>query len=452
LFQSTNFAAIVRQKLTTPPDRLPFKNAPPPPEPPSPEVLSGLFDIMFFASIKTEEGLPIRVRVFYVDPENVDPEAPPYIRVDRWKIFPLVSRIPLTVANLVKLARAADPWSTGLAIFHTAEGLIYVWGMVDQVVHMSMAMVHEASPSYGPPGIFNAVINGPADLTVFREDSFIARWAQDLILASQNDCLWQGRVSKIIQRWLAPLWGQAFQRIDPRDLAGQRRQSKYVAKEVWTRTLCRILINIQRQRHGGALLLTPTQTADLVIKYGLDYRRVSEAHDIILEHTIRLQRVREAYDAIHEDPPSVDQLHLLNTDRQLTWELEDAERSLTGAIRFISSMANVDGLILASPDFAIKGFGTEITTKHDISELTIASSADMREIRKMDASSFGTRHRSMARYCSANPGSLGFVLSQDGDIRAITKIGARSVIFENVKVQYLWGDDLWKMIEATYPN
>lgn len=407
---------------------------------------------MFFASIKTEERLPIRVRVFYVDPGNADPEAPPYIRIDRWKIFPLSNRIPFTVANLVKLARAADPWSTGLAVFHTKEGLIHVWGMIDQVVHMSMAMVHEASSTYGPPGIFNAMINGPADITVFRADSFIARWAQDLILESQNDCLWQGSVSRIIQRWVLPLWSEAFQRIGPRELAGQRRQSKYFAKEIWTRTLCRILINIQRQRHGGAILFSPTQTEGLVTKYGLDYRRVSEAHEVILENWIRIQDVREAYDAVHEDGPAAEQLCLLNNDRLLTWELEDAERSLTGAVRFISSMANVDGLILASPDFTVKGFGTEITTKHDVSELTIASSADMEETRKVDASSFGTRHRSMARYCSANPGTLGFVVSQDGDIRAITKIKARTVVFENIKVHYLWGDDLWKMIEATHAN
>jgi len=38
------------------------------------------------------------------------------------------------------------------------------------------------------------------------------------------------------------------------------------------------------------------------------------------------------------------------------------------------------------------------------------------------------------RYCFAHPGSLGFVISQDGDIRAITRVGKNLVMWENLKV------------------
>jgi DNA integrity scanning protein DisA with diadenylate cyclase activity len=52
----------------------------------------------------------------------------------------------------------------------------------------------------------------------------------------------------------------------------------------------------------------------------------------------------------------------------------------------------------------------------------------------MDPKHFGTRHRSLFAYCYANPDSLGFVISQDGEIRAVMKVGEELVIWEHIKV------------------
>jgi hypothetical protein len=130
---------------------------------------------------------------------------------------------------------------------------------------------------------------------------------------------------------------------------------------------------------------------------------------------------------------------------------KDAEHALTGAVRFISSMAGVDGLVLLSSAFAVEGFGVEITTKQEVSALNVATSPSG-ESTPLNKSHYGTRHRSMFRYCSANPGSLGFVVSQDGDIRAITSIRGRLTIFENVKIHSHWDDDLQKMVKGIGPK
>jgi len=41
----------------------------------------------------------------------------------------------------------------------------------------------------------------------------------------------------------------------------------------------------------------------------------------------------------------------------------------------------------------------------------------------------------MFSYCWNNLGSLGFVISQDGDIRAITRVNDKLIMWENIKVQ-----------------
>jgi hypothetical protein len=245
---------------------------------PSVEVLTSFFNTLFFASIKTEEGRSIQVRVFYMDPADPDPDNPQVIRSDRWTAFPLKQRIPFNVANLVKLAKAADPWSSGVAVFHDDLGELFVWGLVDQVSAISMAIVQEGPPTYPPPGYFHALVNGPADITVFKQLSFIARMAQDSIIENQNDCLWHGAVSDLIDEWLGPVWNDVSRSVSKAALVGFRPQWRFEAKNLWTTTLSRILINIQRQRHGGAVLFCPAENrADLSIKYELRYSKVPEA-------------------------------------------------------------------------------------------------------------------------------------------------------------------------------
>jgi hypothetical protein len=41
----------------------------------------------------------------------------------------------------------------------------------------------------------------------------------------------------------------------------------------------------------------------------------------------------------------------------------------------------------------------------------------------------------MLRYCDEHEGSLGFVVSQDGDIRATMKVKDRLILWENINLQ-----------------
>ena len=117
-------------------------------------------------------------------------------------------------------------------------------------------------------------------------------------------------------------------------------------------------------------------------------------------------------------------------------EAEDCTDEITGCVRFIASLSCVDGLVLATPNLAIRGFGVEIRTKKEVESAYLAASPKAREntLHKIDPSHYGTRHRSMMRYCFAHPGSLGFVISQDGEIRAMTKVGGKLVMWENLQV------------------
>ena len=118
-------------------------------------------------------------------------------------------------------------------------------------------------------------------------------------------------------------------------------------------------------------------------------------------------------------------------------ELVERMKEVLGAVRFIASLSCVDGFVLLDQRMVVHGFGVEVRTDNLLSDISIArdSHANPRLMRHGELTQFGTRHRAMMRYCYDKPGALGFVVSQDGDIRAMTRIADMLVLWENIDVQ-----------------
>jgi hypothetical protein len=117
--------------------------------------------------------------------------------------------------------------------------------------------------------------------------------------------------------------------------------------------------------------------------------------------------------------------------------VEESERELDGAIWFISLLSRVDGLVLMTLDLEVKRFGVEILQDlppRNVFRSTTAT-ATTRSLKRAEYQHFGTRHRSMMRYCSGIPGSVGFVISQDGDVRVMTRVGEKLVFWDSIRLQ-----------------
>ncbi|HEX9927087.1 MAG TPA: hypothetical protein VGB02_00960, partial [Pyrinomonadaceae bacterium] len=123
-------------------------------------------------------------------------------------------------------------------------------------------------------------------------------------------------------------------------------------------------------------------------------------------------------------------------------ELIDNSSEIEGTLWFISLLTKVDGLVLMNPYLEVRGFGTEITFSDEPSEIFVANTrnATRKSLKKADYNHYGTRHRSMMRYCSQIENSVGFVISQDGDVRVITQVDGNLVIWENIKLQQHFDD------------
>lgn len=108
---------------------------------------------------------------------------------------------------------------------------------------------------------------------------------------------------------------------------------------------------------------------------------------------------------------------------------------LRGQYDCLSSLSRIDGLLWLNHDLILQGFGVLITTKKEPVEVYRADDAHGKKLNPIEIHNFGTRHRSMVRQCWKDPRSVGFVVSQDGDVRAVTRHDGKIVVWESIRLQ-----------------
>jgi hypothetical protein len=194
-------------------------------------------------------------------------------------------------------------------------------------------------------------------------------------------------------------------------------------------------MNIQQYRHGGGLLITPQTTLDgLNVKYKIRYDRLLKALRAMVESQLS-PRVSAGGDTLQANADVLP--YAVRGESVLDRELVAHKNEVLGAVRFIASLSCVDGFVLLDRRMVAHGFGVEVRTDNLLSDIYVArdSHANPKLLRQGELTQYGTRHRAMMRYCYDKPGSLGFVVSQDGDIRAMTRIAEMLVLWENIDVQ-----------------
>lgn len=399
-------------------------------------VLDQLFERLYFASMKREEAASVTCRIAFVKRTNPDPNPPERIVKDRWRHFPLSQDLSFTVRNLVKLSQAVDPWSSTLAVDTNSKGELKIWGLIDQTVHHNTYVVQESDTGVEPPGMFQAVIEGVGEVAAYRKYTFLGRLRQDVLVTKQLAVLSGGPVQaklfSAIQRFQAKVRGKVG------DLEyGRRDHWDASLADEWTSALSRILIGIQRYRHGGAVFISDVCDG-LIPRYSLRYPRLSEALD--RKGVLQVQRTSSS-DKIHEEflNPDLGQdslpIDLYLDDVVTENEIDETEHEITGCIRFLTSLSRVDGLIWFAHDLTLQGFGVLIGTEEEPGTVYRADDVLGSDLTEIDIRNFGTRHRSMMRQCWKDPHGIGFVVSQDGDIRAITNYGGKILVWESIGLQ-----------------
>lgn len=400
-------------------------------------ALQDLFQLMYYASLRTEERQSLRLAISYLDPEHPDPNPPEFPPKDRWSCTRLRSPVAWDMATLVKLSQATDPRGSSLALY-LVEGSLQVWGIIDQQNRYHDFVNQDTDRGPERPGLFQAHIEGPGQISVSVDYARLAELRIDTLVPRSLDVLGGGPVRRALTAGIDAHVGEVRARLAEDEYSLDDEGQDLLARH-WIGALSRVLLRVQNYRHGGAVLITPlADDRVLRIKYRLPYTRLRQALTnrgvaAVASAIVDDEIVNEFMEPDREEMPVF--LHVESSIQQS--DLDEAASEVGGATRFVSLLTRVDGVVLLSPRLEVMGFGTEITADRPPRSLRISATRDARprDLRPGDYEHYGTRHRSMMRYCAADRRAVGFVVSQDGDVRALASVRDDVVMWERVRLQ-----------------
>jgi hypothetical protein len=403
------------------------------------EVLVKLMETLYFASLKTDEGRPPVCTINFFDPHRTTFTTCEPAPADCWSEVRFELPAPLDIRNLTKLARAADPAVASLAVTYDDAGNLSICGLVDQELRYSDFIALDAAVAPPRPGLFQATITGVGNVSVYVNYRLISSLEQNSLVRDYHDVLWEGPVHDLLERhFRAFLIDEGFA---AEGAAGPSNYSPFRAclQVRWINAICRILMSMQRYKHGGGLIISPTgSSSGLNVKYRIHYSRLPSALLGIDQYEfLRGQVVQQVAQVCQDRSRDVLPCSLHYQQREFRKRFDERKSEVLGCTHFIASLSCVDGFVLMDRRLRVLGFGVEVRSGEPVENLTLAgdpTGADQHR-RRGDLEQFGTRHRAMIRYCHENPGALGFVVSQDGDIRAMLRLGDQLVMWENIEVQ-----------------
>jgi hypothetical protein len=340
----------------------------------------------------------------------------------------------------MKMAGASDPRTSSFAVYPDSEGRLIVWGLIDQGNRYHDYVNFESETGPERPGLFQASITGIGHLVAYIGYEKIAELKLNSLVRRALDVFEKGAVREA----LGPGIRSHLAAVQPRltEFFGDETwewDDESPPTRNWLSSVRRLLLRVQNIRHGGAFLITPDQSLrGLSVKHKMKYDRLRSALErLAIADAQEFMASSEIHDEYMEKDAD-DMPVVLHVDESIAgFDVKEIRDEMDGAIWFISLLTRVDGLVLLSQTLEVIGFGVEITAPEEPSVVFIADDVHATEsrLRQVDYQLYGTRHRSMMRYCASFPGSVGFVVSQDGDVRVMTKVDGRLVVWENIRLQ-----------------
>lgn len=394
------------------------------------EILERFFETLYYTSMHTEEGQLIQVTVSFFDPESVWQGQDPNASADTWSFTPFTVPKTFDIRTMVKLAKAADPWSSSIAVFFDKENDLMIYGLIDQTLHNQMFFNHETQTKYSSAGFFQAGIQGIGHIAVTDGSTIVQVLRKKGLENTFHDVFKKGQVNELVKVKAKYFLDHTSQFLNDRYSALKIQNFEKMIFGIWKETLSRILIQITKYGHGGALLITP-KTKGLDINYSIVYNRLRNAINRSIQVNIQLQMMHKILED-EDGKITVSGLKSIQVKEEIKKQIDN---ELKGAIRFIASQSCVDGIVVLNDDLSTFGFGGVIENVDPPKIVHVAKAATFNKSDELDPKNLGTRHRSMMTFCNNNPGSLGIVISQDGDLRVMTEVEGKLVMWENIKMQ-----------------
>lgn len=365
------------------------------------------------ASFRTDEGRPVAAKL-YVPKRRTGLEPAADARREHWQSRAIVHRFqkPIALVHPKLMAQLAPT-------LHSEDAALLVREEAGEPVLVGIALLDwedRQRPVFGMPregygaeGLF-INIQGPGHLRVAEGGTEYTLWANELFLHEAVCNVapvreWLHDVSMAIVETCKqdPDWLPELVQLDELDPALEYKRPQIDVALLWSR----ILREAIRLRHGGAFVIVTDieQTRRLIhLKFPL------QPYDLVTELAcVWLSNCR-----LGDAPrlPAGELQTRIEDKRCLTHHLLSTNRSVGG-------LSATDGCVVLDRRLVLHGFGGSILAKANgrrarkCIDLEREAEVSPDELLRP----FGERHRSAYHLCDQLPGTLAFIVSQDGDLR-----------------------------------
>jgi hypothetical protein len=346
----------------------------------SDDQLVTLLTTVFFAGLETYEGEHYPIRVAFlgkntaelVMTEGAEAAALPLYR---WKVMRFATPRPFATRELVKLA------VTGI------DGRIYSATSVLEDGTIATSGLAREGYNAGQDPFVKIVASRPGCLSIRSGDQLLLEYERGSIVSIDDD---EGFI-----------WGPvhvALRAIAERADVDQDVLTPYLQAVGF------LVREIVAHGHGGILIISPEEQP--AIAAPAPYRMVLDSSLAAL--------LRLAWRSGKRKEAAFGQL-LRGAF------LTEAERVVEELVRLTA----IDGAVLLNRELALMAFGVILPVGPEIPVVVTAPGGRERFV---DFSTRGTRHRASATYAAAHPGSVVFVVSEDGQVSCLFRDGPDALV------------------------
>lgn len=356
---------------------------------PSRETLTELITKTFWASYMKEEDRSVRFSVVLSSPSRSDGS------------FEFKKPIPFNSTSLVKLCPALQHDRQIIGVTEN-QGQLEIWGFHTRLKRPFGIGNHELGLLIETiePGLLTIRYNGPICILQGQETVFVD--------------------SKAVPHFLDEPWKGLY----PNEMRGGVRRAR---KE----TLLAIAHEMREIGHGGILIVVPEGAAWL-----------DSIPEVSYSPRTAFDQVKRAFERFYCEPvkakPGQPKWHAFSNpspERQLL------EQGSQEELRTIARLSSADGAVIVSPEFSLLAFGAKIQrrTKASVRYVIITEPKRPRITRRLRIGDWqrGTRHQSAAQFAMDQPGSIVFVVSQDGMISLLTANRSEGEVLVYEHLEYL---------------
>lgn len=409
---------------------------------PTRDRLEHFLEVAFHASFLTEEQRNIQFRLALVSKRAAEREAGLAGVHRKFELVEFAVPRGFSVTEILRLAPATDVTRTLICVQAAPARAkrsgepFEIWGFLHTGSSWWEFTHGECQIGVPPPNCLAVSSGEPGTLTVSHEGDVLLRLKHGEIVTPSGHVLYRGPIAEFLRTAQDDIYSATCRQIGAREFDPAGHDNHY-PMHLYNSYIERLLFHIRETHHGGILLIVPDHldagspelASRLLVKYPSTY---DSTWSLLVSSLALRRKYFDLYLPLwnRKSPIPVaryQELSVVETER------DEIGRRISDSVTLIASTSGVDGASLLTTKLRLIGFGAEVITAFpELKEVQLAKGPTGKTTTRVPIDAFGTRHRSAFRFCSSFEDSVAFVISQDGGVKGVKRVGNRLIVWPDI--------------------